>query len=91
MRTHIDTFMIDPLSLKFGHPSTALLTFSRMKVGIKHSEIFAVGIEYFIGFHIGMVNRNVLILSKRDAVKFIRQTEYPFYHVGKFEVRAQHL
>ena len=81
---------VDPLSLIFGHPGPTLLTFARMEVGIEHGQIGTVLIEDLVGLYIRMIDGNLLILLKRDAIQAISQSEHALNHLRQFEVRAQH-
>ena len=64
-----------PLALIFCHPSTPLLALARMEIGIEHSEERTVFIKHLIGFNIRMIDGNVLVLLKGDAVETISQSE----------------
>ena len=80
MGSDVYSLAVNPLTLELRHPSPSLLAFSRMEVGIEHSEERAVTVEHLIGLHVGMVDGDVLVLFERDAVEAVGQSEHTVYH-----------
>ena len=91
VRPHIVALAVYPLPLKLGHPSPALLAFTRMEIGVEHGPIAAVLVEHLVGLHIGVVDGDVVIFLERDAVEPVGQSEHPVDHPVEPEVGAQHL
>ena len=89
--TNVNALMVNPLSLEFCHPGTALLALAREEVGIEYGEIAAVLVEYLVCLHVWMVYRNILVLLEGDAVELVGKTEYAVYHLVELEVWAEHL
>ena len=84
--TYVFSFPVDTLSLIRCHPRTALLAFARMEVGIEYGEIRAILVEHLIGLDIRMIDRDVLILLKGDAVEAVGQSEDAVNDLRQFEV-----
>ena len=91
VRTHVVALAVYPLTLKFGHPGTALLALAREEVGIQHGQIRAVAVRNLVGFHVGVIHRDVFVLLEGDAVQAGSQSEDALDDVLQLEVRAQHL
>ena len=72
-----------------GHPCPTLFAVARMEIRIKHGEMAAVGIFHLVCLHIGVVNGDIRIFLKGDAVEARGQSEHALYHVAQLEVRAQ--
>ena len=89
--TDVFTFSVDILSLILRHPRSALLAFARMEVGIEDGEERAVLIKDFVSLHVRMIDGNVLVLLKRDAIQLIGQSEDAINNSLQFEVGTQHL
>ena len=89
--TNVNALMVNPLSLEFCHPGTALLALAREEVGIEYGEIAAVLVEYLVCLHVWMVYRNILVFLEGDAVELVGKTEYAVYHLVELEVWAEHL
>ena len=85
----VDTLL--PLSLILCHPGTALLSLTRMEVGIEDSEIRAVFVEHLIGLHIRMVYWYILVLLEGDAIKTVGQSEHSVDNLREFEIGPEHL
>ena len=79
------------LSLIFCHPGTSLLTLAGVEVGIEYGQVRAVLVEHLVGFHIGMIYGDILVLLESDAVQLISQSEDTFDNVFQLEIRTQHL
>ena len=88
MWTDILSFLGNPLSLIFCHPRTALFSLTGMEVSIEHSKIRAVLVEDLIGFHVGVIYRNVFILLESNAIEFISQPEDTLDNLRQFEIRT---
>ena len=91
MRTHVLALLVDILSLILGHPCPTLLAFAWMEVGIEHSQEGAVLIEHFVGFHIRMIDWNVLVLLERDAIQTVGQAKHAIDDFLQLEIRTEHL
>ena len=89
--TNVNALMINPLSLEFGHPGTALLTLAWEEVGVEYGKITAVFIEYLVCLYVWMIYRNILVLLEGDTVKLVGKTEHAVYHLVELEVRTEHL
>ena len=76
MRPYVFALAVDPLSLIFCHPCTALFALARMEVGVEHGKIRAVLVEHLVGFHVGMVNLYVLVLLECYAVESVGKSEH---------------
>ena len=68
-------FAFLPLPLVLCHPSTPLLTFAGVEVGIKNSQERTILVKHFIGFHVRMVYRNILILLECDTIQTVGQAK----------------
>ena len=90
MRTAV-AILVLPLFLVTGHPGTRTLAGTRMEIGIEYCQETAVLVVYFIRLHIRMIDRNVRVFLKGDAIQTGSQSEYPLNHVLQFEVRTQFL
>ena len=88
MRPMILSVLIDILFGITGHPGTALLVFSGVEVGIEHTQIRSVLIQYLICFHIGMIHGDVLAQMEGDAIQTCGQSENALLHIFQLEVGA---
>ena len=66
--SHVLPLLVNPLSLIFRHPCSALLSLARMEVGIEHGEIRTVLVEHLVCLHVGMIDGDVLVLLECYAV-----------------------
>ena len=82
---------LHPLALVFRHPGTSLLTLAGMEVGIKDGEIRTVLVEHLVGFHVRMIDRDILVFLECDAVETIGKTKHATNDLRQLEIRAQHL
>ena len=89
--TDVSSFMVYPLSLELGHPSSALLAFAREEVGVENGEIAAVLIEYLVCLHVWMVYRDVLVFLEGDAVELVGKAEHALDDLVELEVWTEHL
>ena len=90
VRTYVHALAVNPLTLEFGHPCTALLALARMEVGVEHSQIRAVLVEHLVCLNVGMIHLDVLVLLECDAVEACGESEHALYNFRQFEVWAQH-
>ena len=90
MGTHIVSFVVDPLALKLRHPRASLFAFSGMEIGIKNRQITPIMVKHFVSFHVGMVNRDVLVFPESDSIEFLGQPKDTIYHLVQLEIGAQH-
>ncbi len=81
MWTYVLALSCDPLSLVFGHPCATLLAFAGMEICIEYGEIASVVIKHLVGFYVWMIDGNVFVFAESDAVEFIGESEYTFYHL----------
>ena len=65
---YVVALSVYPLPLELGHPRTALLALSGEEVGIEYGQIASVSVENLVGFHVGMVNGDVVVGLKGYAV-----------------------
>ena len=86
---HVDA--LHPLALIFGHPCPTLLALAGMEIGIEDGQIGTVLIEHLVGFHVGMINGDVLVLLEGDAVEAVGEAEHAVDNLRQFEVGTQHL
>ena len=91
MRAHVVSLAVYPLPLKLGHPGTALFALAWEEVGIQHGQIRAIPVGYLVGFHVGVIHRDVFVLLEGDAVQAGSQSEDALDDVFQLEVRTQHL
>ena len=76
MGAHVHSLAVNPLSLIFGHPCTALLALAGVEVSIEHRKIAAIVVEHLVGLDIGMIHRDGTVLFERDAVEAVGQSEH---------------
>ena len=57
-----------PLPFVARHPRPRTFSGSGMEVGIEHGKICAVLVEYFVGFHIFVIDGNICVFLEGDAV-----------------------
>ena len=62
-----------------------------MEVGIEYGEIGTVAIEHLVGFHVGVVDRDVLVLLEGDAVEAVGKAENAVNHLRQLKIRTEHL
>ena len=62
-----------------------------MEIGIEDGEIRTVLVEDLIGLHVGMIDRNILVLLEGDAIETVGQAEHAVDDLRQFEIRPQHL
>ena len=91
VRTYVFALLGNPLTLILRHPGTALFTLAGMEIGIEHSQIASVLVEHLVGFHVGMIHRDILVLLERDAIQAVGQSEHTVYHFRQLKIGAQHL
>ena len=88
MRTAVAVFIL-PLFLVAGHPGTGAFAGSRVEIGIEYCQETTVAVEHVVGFHIGMVNWNLLVFLEGDAIQAGCQSEDPVNHAVQFKVGAE--
>ena len=91
MRTYILALTVNPLPLVFCHPGTTLFTLSGMEIGIEDSQERAVLVEHLVSFHVGMIDWDVLVFLKGNAIQAIGQAKDTINHLRQLEIGTQHL
>ena len=71
------------------HPSTTLFVGSGEEIEIENGEETAVGIEHFVGFNIGIENRDFLVALEGYAIETSGQAKDSLFDLGQFEVGTQ--
>ena len=86
MRSYVFAFLVNKLPLVLRHPGTALLAFARVEVGVEHSQVASVLVENLVGFHVRMIDGNVLVFLECDAIQAVGQSEDSLDDVLQLEV-----
>ena len=79
------------LRLDVVHPGSRLLAVAREEVRIENGQEGAVLIIHFVGLHLRMIDRNLLVASEGDAIQLGGQSEHTLADMIQLEVGAGHL
>lgn len=83
--------VLDSLLAELGHPCSAAFRGAGEEVHIQNGQKTPVGIEHLVGFHVGMIDRNLRIFAQRDPVQTVRQLEHAPPYVLQLEIGLRQL
>ena len=78
--THVRTNILSifqPLSAEIGHPGAGAFAVAWEKVHVQYGNKFPFGIKNFVGFYVGMINRNRFVFFQFQSIHFFGQVKNP--------------
>ena len=84
----VNTVFINILVAESCHPGTCTFSSTRVEVSVNNTYEVTVIVSHFKSFHVRVINFDVRVISKVNAVKSCSESENAFDNVVKFKVRA---